>query len=158
VTQTKAPAQYVATIPDATYDATYGARYVFAPIDQHEVGLETRLNVTFTPALSLQTYIQPLISSVDYGDAVQLMRPKSFDLEQYGGAVPDLDFNVRSLRGNAVLRWEWRPGSTMYLAWQQSRQDLADVGDFALGRDRRALFDTRPDNIFLVKIDYWLNP
>ncbi len=158
VTQTKAPAQYVATIPDATYDATYGARYVFAPIDQHEVGLETRLNVTFTPALSLQTYIQPLISSVDYGDAVQLMRPKSFDLEPYGGAVPDLDFNVRSLRGNAVLRWEWRPGSTMYLAWQQSRQDLAEVGDFALGRDRRALFDTRPDNIFLVKVDYWLNP
>ncbi len=158
VMRTKAPAQYVATMPDAAYEATYGARYVFAPIDQTEVGLETRLNVTFTPALSLQTYIQPLISSVDYGAAIQLVRPISFEFEPYPGAVPDLDFNLRSLRGNAVLRWEWRPGSTIYMAWQQSRHDLAEVGDFAFGRDRRALFNTRPDNIFLVKVDYWLNP
>src|SRR5690606_13503810 len=150
--------QYVATIPDAAYEATYGARYVFAPIDQTEVGLETRLNVTFTPALSLQTYVQPLISSVDYGAAIQLLRPNSFEFEPYPGSAPDLDFNLRSLRGNAVLRWEWRPGSTIYMAWQQSRNDMAEVGDFAFGRDRRALFDTRPDNIFLVKVDYWLNP
>ncbi|HET7552739.1 MAG TPA: DUF5916 domain-containing protein [Gemmatimonadaceae bacterium] len=154
----KAPAQYVATIPDAAYQPTFGARYVFAPIEQTEVGLETRLNVTFTPELSLQTYVQPLISSVDYGDAIQLVRPNSFDFEPYAAAVPDLDFNLRSLRGNAVLRWEWRPGSTIYVAWQQSRQDIADVGDFSFGRDRRALFGTRPDNIFLVKVDYWLNP
>jgi hypothetical protein len=154
----KAPAQYVATIPDVSYEPTYGARYVFAPIEQTEVGLETRLNVTFTPALSLQTYVQPLISSVDFGDAIQLVRPNSFDFEPYSGAVPDLDFNLRSLRGNAVLRWEWRPGSTIYVAWQQSRENMADVGNFSFGRDRRALFATRPDNIFLVKVDYWLNP
>jgi hypothetical protein len=152
------PAQYVGTVPDAAYTPTYGSRYVFAPIRQTEVGLETRLNVTFTPALSLQTYIQPLISSVDYGDAIQLVRPNSFDFEPYTEAVPDLDFNLRSLRGNAVLRWEWRPGSTIYVAWQQSRQDMAAEGDFSFSRDRRALFDTRPDNIFLVKVDYWLNP
>jgi hypothetical protein len=156
--RTKAPAQYVATIPDAAYEPTFGARYIFAPIEQTEVGLETRLNVTFTPALSLQTYVQPLISSVDYGGAIQLVRPNSFEFEPYAGAVPALDFNLRSLRGNAVLRWEWRPGSTIYVAWQQSRQDVADVGDFSFGRDRRALFGTRPDNIFLVKMDYWLNP
>ena len=131
---------------------------MFAPIEQTEVGLETRLNVTFTPELSLQTYIQPLISSVDYGDAIQLVRPNSFDFEPYPGEVPDLDFNLRSLRGNAVRRWEWRPGSTIYVAWQQSRQDIADVGNFSFDRDRRALFGTRPDNIFLVKVDYWLNP
>ncbi len=156
--RTKAPAQYVATIADAAYEPTFGARYIFAPIEQTEVGLETRLNITFTPALSLQTYVQPLISSVDYGDAKQLVRPNSFDFEPYAGAIPDLDFNLRSLRGNAVLRWEWRPGSTIYVAWQQSRQDVADVGNFSFGRDRRALFGTRPDNIFLVKMDYWLNP
>jgi hypothetical protein len=154
----KSPAQYVATIPDPSYEPTFGARYLFAPIRQTEVGLETRLNVTFTPALSLQTYIQPLISSVDYGDAIQLVRAHSFEFEPSATSVPDLDFNVRSLRGNAVLRWEWRPGSTIYVAWQQSRQDVADVGDFSFGRDRRALFSTRPDNIFLVKMDYWLNP
>ena len=158
ISRTLAPAQYVATLADAGYEPTFGARYIFAPIHQTEVGLETRLNVTFTPALSLQTYVQPLISSVDYGDAKQLVRPKSFEFDPYAGAVPNLDFNIRSLRGNAVLRWEWRSGSTIYVAWQQSRQNLADVGDFSFRRDRRALFGTRPDNIFLVKVDYWLNP
>jgi hypothetical protein len=65
---------------------------------------------------------------------------------------------LRSLRGNAVLRWEWRAGSTMYFAWQQSREDFAGVGDFDFSRDRRALIHTRPDNIFLIKVNYWLNP
>ena len=72
--------------------------------------------------------------------------------------MPDRDFNLRSLRGNAVLRWEWREGSTLYVAWQQSRSDEAGVGDFEFGRDRRALLGTRPDNILLVKLNYWLNP
>lgn len=158
ISRTVAPAQYVATVIDSGYAPTFGARYIFAPLHQTEVGLETRLNVTFTPALSLETYIQPLISSADYGDAKQLVAPKSFDFIPYGGSAPDLDFNLRSLRGNAVLRWEWRPGSTIYVAWQQSRENLEPVGDFSFGRDRHALFRTRPDNIFLVKIDYWLNP
>jgi hypothetical protein len=72
--------------------------------------------------------------------------------------VPDLDFNLRSLRGNAVLRWEWRAGSTLYVAWQQSRFDAAGRGDFDFQRDRKALLGTRPDNILLVKMNYWLNP
>jgi hypothetical protein len=73
-------------------------------------------------------------------------------------AAPRPDFNSRSLRGNAVLRWEWRPGSTMYFAWQQTRQGFAPVGDFDLRRDSDALFDAQPDNVFLIKVNYWLNP
>jgi hypothetical protein len=66
-------------------------------------------------------------------------------------------FNRRSLVGNAVYRWEYRPGSTLYLVWTQSRDDeLRNVGDFEFGRDRSALFSTHPDNIFLVKVNYWL--
>ncbi|MDB4881733.1 MAG: hypothetical protein JWL95_499 [Gemmatimonadetes bacterium] len=66
-------------------------------------------------------------------------------------------FNRRSLVGNAVYRWEYRPGSTLYVVWTQSRDDeLRNVGDFELGRDRSALFATHPDNIFLVKVNYWL--
>jgi hypothetical protein len=76
----------------------------------------------------------------------------------FAGTVPNRDFNLRSLRGNAVLRWEWRAGSTLYVAWQQSRANEVAVGDFDFWRDRRALFGTRPDNIFLLKINYWLNP
>jgi hypothetical protein len=66
-------------------------------------------------------------------------------------------FNRRSLVGNAVYRWEYRPGSTLYVVWTQSRDDeLRNVGNFEFGRDRSALFATHPDNIFLVKVNYWL--
>jgi hypothetical protein len=152
------PAQFVRAVDDASYTPTFGRRYVFAPLEQTSVGLETRLNVTFSPTLSLETYLQPLLSSADYGDATQLVAPKTYDFAPYAGEVPSLDFNLRSLRGNAVLRWEWREGSTIYLAWQQSRSNLVPIGDFEFGRDRRALFGTRPDNIFLVKANFWLNP
>jgi hypothetical protein len=114
--------------------------------------------VTFTPRLSLETYAQPLLSSANYGDPKQLVAPNTYDFDPYTGSVPNLDFNLRSLRGNAVLRWEWRAGSTMYLAWQQRRTDVAGTGGFAFDRDQRALFRTRPDNIFLVKVNYWINP
>ena len=66
--------------------------------------------------------------------------------------------STRDKRGNAVLRWEWRAGSTLYFAWQQQRVDVAGTGEFQLDRDARALFRTRPDNIFLVKVNYWINP
>jgi hypothetical protein len=152
------PAQFVTSVADPGYTATFGRRYVFAPLDQTSLSLETRLNVTFSPSLSLETYLQPLLSSADYGDARQFVRPKAYDFVPYTGDVPSLDFNLRSLRGNAVLRWEWRQGSTLYLAWQQSRSHAAPYGDFDFSRDRQALFQTRPDNIFLVKVNYWINP
>jgi len=66
------------------------------------------------------------------------------------------DFNYRSLRGNAVLRWEFKPGSTVFLVWTQSREGSGPEGNLRLGRDTRALLDSRPDNIFLVKMSYWM--
>ena len=151
-------AQYVTQVPDTDYVATFGRRYIFAPLRQTSFGLEARLNMTFSPTLSLETYVQPLLSAADYGNAIQLVAPKTFQFAAYDGQVPNLDFNLRSLRGNAVLRWEWREGSTLYLAWQQRRSDADPIGDFDFGRDQRALLGTRPDNIFLVKMNYWLNP
>ncbi len=151
-------AQFVLSEPDTSYKPTFGRRYVFAPLDQTEIALVTRLNYTFTPRLSLETFMQPLISSGNYGDLKQLRASRTYDFIPYTLPDVNVDFNFRSLRGNAVLRWEWRPGSTMYFAWQQSRSDVAPVGDFSLGRDRRALFSAQPDNIFLVKVNYWLNP
>jgi hypothetical protein len=150
------PAQFVTRVTDASYTPTYGVRYVFAPIGQTELGLETRFNYTFTPHLSLESYVQPLISSGDYGDAKQLESARTYDFVPYSGAIPNLDFNLRSLRGNAVLRWEWRPGSTMFVAWQQSRRNIGALGDFEFNRDQEALFAARPDNIFLVKLNWWL--
>ena len=65
------------------------------------------------------------------------------------------DFKFRSLRGNAVLRWEYRPGSTLFFVWQQSRAGANDVGQFELWRDVGAIFHERPTNVFLVKVSYW---
>jgi hypothetical protein len=153
------PAQFAGSIPDPTYTPTYGNRYIFAPLHQTSVGLETRFNVTFTPRLTLETYVQPLLSSAEFGAPKQLVAPQTFAFVPYTQSqVPDFSFNLRSLRGNAVLRWEWRAGSTMYFAWQQSRSNEAPYGDFSFARDRNALFRTRPDNIFLVKVNYWINP
>jgi hypothetical protein len=66
-------------------------------------------------------------------------------------------FTRRSLVGNAVYRWEYRPGSTLYVVWTQSRNDeLRNLGNFEFGRDRNALLAAHPNNILLVKMNYWL--
>jgi hypothetical protein len=152
-------AQYVTTVPDEAATHTYGAHYLFAPLHQTTVSLETRLDFTFTPTLSFQLYAQPFISSGDYDEVTELAAPESYEFNGWTGDFPNLDFNYRSLRGTAVLRWEWRPGSTLYLAWQQARSDYASgVGDFDFSRDRRALFGAPADNVFVLKMNYWISP
>ena len=94
-------------------------------------------------------------------DATGAIATYTVDPDAAGPAAPftfdNPNFNRRSLRGNAVYRWEYRPGSTLYVVWTQSRDDeLRYVGNFDLDRDRAALFGTHPDNIFLVKVNYWL--
>ena len=71
-------------------------------------------------------------------------------------AFKDQSFNVRSLRMNAVLRWEYRPGSTIFLVWQQNRSDEVGIGDFDFGRDVGALFAAAAENVFILKVNYWL--
>jgi hypothetical protein len=68
----------------------------------------------------------------------------------------DKDFNIRSLRLNAVLRWEYRPGSTIFFVWQQNRRQRTNIGSFDLGRDLDALQGIEPENVFILKVNYWL--
>lgn len=173
-------AQYLLRLEDPAATNTYGARYVFAEVEQNVFSVNTRVNYTFTPGLSLQIFMQPFLAAGDYGPPKEFARPGAFEFLEYGRDIGEIangrvyptgeasggpsfelpapDFNVRELRGNAVLRWEWRPGSTMYVAWQQTRSDFEPIGDFDFWRDLRALARTTPDNIFLVKVSYWLNP
>jgi len=73
-------------------------------------------------------------------------------------AVANPDFNLRSLRGNAVLRWEYRPGSTVFLVWTRSSSDFGQgISDFSFRRDADAMLQAKADNIFLVKLNFWLN-
>jgi hypothetical protein len=188
-------AQYVTTRPDPTATHTFGNRYIFAPIDQRTFSLQTRFNVTFTPNLTLEFYGEPFLASGRYGALRELAAPRTFDFLEYGTDVgiitrdpdgrytidpdgedgpaaafriPDQNFNVRSFNGNAVMRWEWRPGSTLYLVWQQTRFDRLtpinadgtqrEIGRFAFDRDVRDLLSISPENVFMVKVNYWLNP
>jgi hypothetical protein len=68
----------------------------------------------------------------------------------------DRDFNVRSLVGNAVLRWEYSPGSTIFLVWQRRQAGSTSVGDFDLDRDLEALLHAPSDDRFMIKVNYWL--
>ena len=152
--RTHSLAQYVDTFVDPVAAATFGSRYVFATLNQKEFSLQTRVNYVLSPKMSLQVYMQPLVSVGDYSGFKEFARPRTFEFTRYGsrpgradlrpgrealhGGRPataarpfgfdDPDFNFKSLRLNAIFRWEWRPGSAMYLVWTEQRQDLAHPG------------------------------
>ncbi|HEX6974912.1 MAG TPA: DUF5916 domain-containing protein, partial [Vicinamibacterales bacterium] len=135
-------------------------RYVFGRIDQNTVALTARVNYTVTPQLSIQVYAQPFVSAGDYSNfkALQDGRSKDYDGRYrpiaYAG---DPDFNYRSFRTTNVLRWEYKPGSTLFVVWQQGREDTIESGRFRFRRDVSGVFDAPAHNVFLVKWAYWLN-
>ena len=179
--------QWVTKVEDALMAATFGARYVFGRIEQKVLGSEIRLDWTFTPRLTLQAYLQPFIAVGHYDAFKELAAPGTFDYSVYGadgeastiaydaesdaytvdpdGAegeaaafeIANPDFNYKSLRGTVVLRWEYRPGSLLYLVWTQNRADYQNAGVLRLGRDLGDLFAAPGDNIFLLKVSYRWN-
>jgi hypothetical protein len=149
------PAQYVTTAEDASATATSGRRYVFARLQQKQLSLDTRVNVLFTSKASLQMFMQPLVVVGDYMDFKSLAAPRTFNFDPYRNVSDDPSFNFKSLRANAIFRWEWRLGSTLYVAWTQQRQDLSNPGSFQVGRDLERVFTGPADNILLVKISRW---
>jgi len=181
LTLNKTMSQYVAAVPDAQATATFGTRHVFATLYQRELSMITRVDWTFTPRLSLQLFLQPLISAGDFTELKEFVRPRSYDFAVYGRdkgtatptsdgtqidpgdggtpfTIPEQNFTVRSLRANAVLRWEWRPGSTLFLVWQQNRENDETFGNLRFGRDVDALFaGGRSRNVVAVKASYWLS-
>ena len=136
--------------------------YTFARLDQTMTSLTTRLDFTATPTLSLQLYASPFITSGSYTDWRELNDPRAAQYAaRYKPYLAQGDpggFNFKQFRSNTVIRWEYRPGSTLFVVWAQGReQDGVDVGSFAVNRDAGNLFKVRPDNTFLVKSSYWFN-
>jgi hypothetical protein len=181
----KTKSQFVTSFEDTTANHFYDRRVVFSDLVQRQLEIGTRLNVTFTPTLTLELFAQPLISSGDYENFKEFVAPRTLekrlfdatqltverdavtneisyvlDPDRNSNTLPlvfsNPDFNFRSLRGNAVVRWEYRPGSTVFVVWTQNRNSQDPVGDFQFRRDRSALFDARADNVFLVKVNYWI--
>jgi hypothetical protein len=174
--------QWIARVKDELMTETYGTRYIFGHIEQKIISLEFRLNWTFTPKLSLQAYLQPFIGVGTYSRFRELAQPRTFDFNIFGeGAstvsfedgvyaidpdgegpaatfyIGNPDFNMKSLRGTVVLRWEYFPGSLLYFVWTQNRADYAHPGDFQLRRDLGDLLTAPGDNIFLLKVSYRWN-
>ncbi len=139
------------------------AHYTFAALDQHTVGLTWRLNYTFSPTMSLQWYANPFLSKGSYTRIRELADPRAADyLDRYrpwqGELAGPTGFNVTQFRSNAVFRWEYRPGSTLFIAWSQGREHAAPIeGHNPFGDDVRQLFDQRAEDRFLVKLSYWIN-
>jgi len=148
-------AQYVTQFEDEDAEETYGKRYVFATLDQRTLDIGIRTEWTMSSRLSAQLYLQPFIASGDYTGFKYLTRGR--DDEFTATSEPfNPDFNFRSVRGSAVVRWEFRPGSAMYVVWNENRSDVVPVGDFRMRRDFGALPHAPSQDVFLVKFSYWL--
>jgi hypothetical protein len=171
--------QYVTTL-DSGRAETYGRRYVFGRLRASEFTLDLRANYALRPDLTLELFAQPYASSGRFDRFGELSAPRSRALrryDQYGRTVtregvgyrvtetegqqlsftlPDDDFNVHSLRSNFVLRWEYRPGSTLFVVWQELR-DAAEERVYRVGpRDLARAFGAPGDHVLAVKANFWI--
>jgi hypothetical protein len=138
--------------------------YTVGRLEQRTVSLTTRLNFTASPTLSFQYYGSPFVSVGSYSDWREVTAPRhetySSRYAPYtlGGDPNQNDFNFKQFRSNLVMRWEYRPGSTLFMVWGQGReQNDIDRGAFGGLRDYRNLFRTHPANTFLIKASYWFS-
>jgi hypothetical protein len=172
--------QYVTGV--AAEDRTH---YVMARLEHATASLTGRLSFAFTPNVSLQLYAQPFLSAGAYSGFLAVRDPRAprfedrfhrlsddeiayepasrryeVGLNADGTAdfsFADPDFNVREFQSNLVLRWEWRPGSTLFVAWNRGQADDAPDGVLRPWSDARALFRTDPTDVLPVKINYWID-
>lgn len=144
-------------------DPEQSSHYTFAHLDQETLGLTWRMDYTFTPEATLQVYASPFISRGTYSNVRELADPSADDYDgryqPYADAAVADDpggFNFKQFRSNVVFRWEYRPGSTLFLVWSQGREhSLPLEGDKSFGGDLGDLFRQRANNTFLVKVSYW---
>ena len=166
------PRQYITTLTGGESD-TYGKRYVFSSIDRSTLSLQTRVNYAFSPDLTVEMYAEPFVASGNYLNPGELPAPGSYRLDSYnviGTAsdgdflvshqgdvftVPDPDFLVTSFRSSLVLRYEWRPGSTFFLVWQQNKLNRSDRNRFVEPGDLVTALGETGDNLFALKFTYW---
>ncbi|MDR0786682.1 MAG: carbohydrate binding family 9 domain-containing protein [Gemmatimonadota bacterium] len=171
--------QYVTTLSGGR-EEVYGSRYIFSYINRTTISTQVRAGFTVRPDLNFDLYMEPFAASGRYFDYGELSAPGSIDRVTYGAAgtgttmvvnadgsreitaggdpftISNRDFNQKSYNSNAVLRWEWRPGSTMYLVWQQNRSARDPISNpVDLGDPFKAI--TLPGtNILLFKTSWWL--
>ncbi len=153
--------------------------YLFGRMDQTTAGITTRADWTFSPTLSLQLYAQPFVSAGDYDRLKRIVDSRAreygdrfvalaaaneaddrLSADVDGDGTPESfrnpDFNVRQFRSNAVLRWEYRPGSTLFAVWSQGRDHRSRTGRFSFADDLGALWDEPGHDVFMLKVSHWI--
>jgi len=172
--------QYVATTDEAE-----APRWVLGRIDQDTWNFTFRVNLSITPELTVQYYGSPFVGTgrymafkkatdtlaKPYGDRFHLYGPdeiafqaqdNTYQVTEEGGgpsySFTNPDFSFRQFRSNLVARWEWKPGSSLYVVWSQGRTSYAPEWDASMASNWDALWQSRPDNVFLVKLSYWFSP
>lgn len=166
--------QYITTLSNGPQD-TYGQRYVFSNIDRSTLSLQTRVNYAFNPDLTLELYAEPFVATGNYYNPGELEAPGSYNVDRYDVTgrnaegdyiinrsgtqftVPDRDFLVKSFRSSIVLRYQWKPGSTFFLVWQQNRFSEEERNRFVQPGDLVNALGETGDNIFSVKFTYWFS-
>jgi hypothetical protein len=164
--------QYVDTLEGGRAE-TFGRRYVFGAVHRREVALRLRANLFLTPDLSLEAYAEPFASSGSFSGFGELERAGGRNLRRYdsftrledGGLelldgdtrlrLDDPDFNLRSFRSNVVLRWEWRPGSTLFVVWQQNRSTGSVRSDPLAPRFLGDALAAPGGHTFALKLSWW---
>jgi len=150
--------QYVATLAGGG-PATFGGRYIFGHIDRSTYATEVRVNYTFKPDLTLDFYGEPFAASGTYLRLGELAAAGTRTLLPVDAAtLRNRDFNVQSFRSNLVLRWEYRPGSTLYLVWQQDRETEEALRSRVGLSDMFSSFGATGDNFFAIKASFWFSP
>jgi hypothetical protein len=162
--------------------AAFGQRYIFAAVERSTLSARFRVNYALTPSFTVEAYAEPFAASGRFHGFGEVPAPRSDTLRVYGAsgtgttiatnadgtstvtdaqasfALPALDFQRLSFRSNFVLRWEWLPGSTAFLVWQQSRQGDGAAGDLIRPGDLWDSLRSAGDNFLVAKVSYWLGP
>jgi hypothetical protein len=170
--------QYLTTL-DGGKPENYGKRYIFGVVDRTTFSAQFRVSYTFKPDVTLDVYAEPFAASGRYNAYGEMLRPRDRNLRMYGTdgttivrlpngdyrvtdgpsafTITNRDFNIRSYRSNVVLKWEWRPGSTLYGVWQQNRASQTVDGTHVGVSDLFDSWSAPGDNIFVVKTTFWLS-
>ncbi len=165
--------QYLATVTDAGGgDDTYGARYLFGHLHRKEAAIQLRATLSLSPDLVVTVYAQPFVSVGKYDQIGELARAGGDDVRWYvdtfhnpslravvDGArafsIDEPNYSVASLRSTAVLRWEFRPGSTLYVAWQQDRGGVPITVAQPLRGTVGDAFTQSAIHTLAIKLSYW---
>lgn len=145
----------------ADVDNDPGADYLFSDARLDIFFTEFRLNWTFSPTLSLQTFARPLFYTADFSNFKTFEQRRTYNFDQLDQGSQTafsnfFDFDYRVLQGNAVLRWEYRPGSAVFFVWQQEKEAfLEEQSFFDPLKNTPNLIKEKPTNVFLIKFSYW---